>query len=327
MERGHKRKISFAELHQTIGAPPLQHAPGPVHQQQQMSQAQAEQMRLEQIRRADQARRQSKKPTDREIPEELSDVIVGDGVDRYKNLRDVERRLDAVMMRKRLDIADNVGRHHTKREGVMRIWISNSAEGQPWEDSMDGAVGFAEDGTFDFGENNQATYRVRIESRLLQDPDFDSESTEEEKEGRTQRPRLSSFFKSIKINFDRNPALQPDGFSAIEWQKPSPSSPNYDPNGSEASFDTLEFERKGDENINVTIELTRDLKHERFKFSPELAAVLDTDEDDRAGAVQGIWEYCRARGLQDDDDKRIIRCDGPLQRVYQPHPYLHILLC
>ena len=315
--RGHKRKISFADLEATFRrAGPMQHGPPQAPQAQpQVSAQQLEHYRLEQTRRADVARRQSKKPSDREIPDELADVIVGDGVDRYKKLRDVERRLDAVMMRKRLDITDNLQRQYTRREGMLRIWISNTAEGQPWQVSEEGSIGFGEDGNLDFGESNQATFRVKIDGRLLPDSTLEKDGDEEEKaEDKSRRPRLSHFFKSITIDFDRNPALQPDGFSAIEWRKPAPGQ-SQDPNSSEVSFDTLEFERKTDEDINVTINLLRDVKTERFKFSPKLAEILDTEEDDKAGAVQGIWEYCRAMGLQEDEDRRSIVCDEPLKQV------------
>ena len=312
--RGHKRKISFADLRRTIG--PM------VGQSQQQAPAQAtltpQQMQaqhLEQTRRADLARRQSKKPTDREIPDELADVVVGDGVERYKKLRDTERRLDAVMMRKRLDISDNLQRRYTRREGVLRVWVSNTAEGQPWQVIEDGGGGLGEDGTFDFGESSQATFRVKIEGRLLEDPAEGEKDKEESTTATARRPRLSHFFRSISIDFDRNPVLNSDGYSSIQWKKPAPNTPNYDPNSSEVSFDTLEFERKGDENINVTINLERDEKNERFKLSPPLAEILDTEEEDRAGAVQGIWEYCRAMGLQEDEDKRSIVCDEPLRRV------------
>ena len=254
-------------------------------------------------------------------------------MERYAKLRDVERKLDAVMMRKRLDISDNLQRRYTRREGVLRVWVSNTAEGQPWQVIEEGGSGVGEDGTFEFGENSQATFRVKIEGRLLEDPVADEKQEESEKgkereiEGEAekkeevkmpqQRPRFSHFFKAITIDFSRNPQLQPDGYSAIEWHKPQPGPQNtaFDPNSSEASFDTLEFERKSDENINVTIKLVRDEKSERFRLSPQLAEILDTEEEDRAGAVQGIWEYCRAMGLQEDEDKRSIVCDEPLQKV------------
>ena len=285
----------------------------PPHQNQppQLSQADIQRQHLERTRQQDLARRQSKKPTDRDIPDELGEVVVGDGVERYKQLRDAERKLDAVMMRKRLDVSDNLQRRFTRREGVLRVWVSNTAEGQPWQVIEEGGVGLGEDGTFDFGESSQATFRVKIEGRLLEDPEEKEQDGEEKK---AKRPRLSNFFKAITIDFDRNPALQPDGYSQIEWRKPA-ANQNTDPNSSEANFDTLEFERKADENINVTISMYRDEKSERFKLSPQLAEILDTEEEDRAGAVQGIWEYCRAMGLQEDEDRRSIVCDDALRKV------------
>jgi len=337
----HRRKISFADLERTYRAssgpmvpPPNAHAAA--QQQPQLNATQIQQQRLEELRRQDAARRISKKPTDRDVPDELSSVVVGDGVDRYAKLRDVERQLDAVMMRKRLDISDNLQRRYTRREGVLRVWVSNTADGQPWQVDEEGG-GLNEDGLFEFAESSRATFRVKIEGKLLEDPltTEDKGSREDEKDGEKedeataadkkpalqQRPRLSHFFKSITIDFHRNPALQPDGYSAIEWKKPQlgPPNPSYDPNSAEVSFDTLEFERKSDENINVTINMVRDEKNERFKLSPLLAEILDTEEEDRAGAVQGIWEYCRAMGLQEDEDKRSIVCDEPLRKVRPSH--------
>ncbi|GAB7366858.1 hypothetical protein MBLNU230_g1028t1 [Neophaeotheca triangularis] len=295
------------------------------------TQAQLQAQRLEEMRRHDLVRRQSKKPTDRDIPDDVANYVVGDGVKRYKELRDAERRLDANMMRKRLDVNDNLQRRYARREGTLRVWISNTAEGQPWQVMEDGS-GINE--PFEFGDNSQATFRVKIEGRLLDDPDAD----EDEHFTTETRPKLSHFFKAITIDFDRSPSLQPDGYSSIEWRKPQQNSANYDPNSAENSFDTLEFERKGDENMNVTINLVRDERSERYKLSPALADLLDTDEEDKAGAVQGVWEYCRAMGLQEDEDKRSIVCDEPLRKlfggkdtIYFPHvpdalmPHLHQL--
>lgn len=309
-ERAHRRKISFADLERTFrNAGPMVAPPQAQQGQPQLTPQQIHQQQLETLRRQDLARRQAKKPTDRDVPDEVSEAIVGDGVERYKQLREIERRLDAVMMRKRLDISDNLQRRYTRREGILRVWISNTAEGQPWQVMEEGTAN--EDGMFEFGEN-QATFRVKVEGRLLEDPEED----EADKPTTQHRPRLSTFFKSITIDFDRDPSLQPDGYSQIEWRKKQlPPGQQLDPTDSENNFDTLEFTRKADENINITINLTRDEKSERFKLSPELAEILDTEEEDRAGAVQGIWEYCRAMGLQEDDDKRKIICDEPLRKV------------
>ena len=64
------------------------------HQQQQESQ------------RRDLAKRQSRKPTDRDLPEGIDDIVIGDVPERYRKLREIEKRLDATMMRKKLDLQD-----------------------------------------------------------------------------------------------------------------------------------------------------------------------------------------------------------------------------
>lgn len=57
------------------------------------------------------ARIRSAKPTDKTLPDGVEDCIIGDGAQRYKELREVERRLDAIMTRKRLDIGEAVNRN------------------------------------------------------------------------------------------------------------------------------------------------------------------------------------------------------------------------
>jgi SWI/SNF-related matrix-associated actin-dependent regulator of chromatin subfamily D len=66
---------------------------------------------------SDRAKLRSRKPTDKNVPEGVEDCIIGDGVQRYRELRDVERRLDATMMRKRLDIQDAVNRNVKVSDG------------------------------------------------------------------------------------------------------------------------------------------------------------------------------------------------------------------
>lgn len=77
---------------------------GGPHPQQSMTPAQLQAQAEAQRNLIDLAKRRSRKPTDKNIPEGVEDCIIGDGVQRYRDLRDIERRLDATMMRKRLDI-------------------------------------------------------------------------------------------------------------------------------------------------------------------------------------------------------------------------------
>ena len=301
------------------------YAPPNVQQPQQPTAAQQQARQQEELRMHELKRRQARKPTDRNIPDDLSEVVIGDGVDRYRRLREVERKLDAVMMQKRLDISESLT-SPMKREGILRIWISNTAEGQPWQVMEEG------DGNLDFTLDNdsQATYRMKIEGRLLEasvDPEDttgeDGDAMEQDGAQAQKRPtttgkertKLSHFFKSISIDFDRAPSLQPDGYSSVEWKKPTSTNPSITNSDAEADFDCLEFERKGDEEMNVTVNLIRDEQQERYKLSQPLADLLDMEEADRAGVVAGIWEYVRAMGLQEDDENRKIVCDEQLRNV------------
>lgn len=281
------------------------------------------------------AHRISRRPADRNIPDEISEITIGDGVERYKKLRDMERRLDATMMQKRLDLTDPY-RQRTEVEGTLRLWISNTAEGQPWQLMEEGGGGLGEDGTFDFADNSQAMYRVKIEGKLLDDP-FAEDAKEAANEQADQdgaeakpepasaiRPRFSDFFHTIKIDFDRAPSLQPDGLSTIEWKRPPPDmpgKPRVQRSPSETAFDTLEFQRKGDEELNITISLHREYSPPRFALSGPLRDLLDLREADLATTIAGLWDYVRANGLQEDDEHRRFICDDRLRAVsHSSHP-------
>lgn len=301
------------------------------------------------------AKRRARKPTDKNIPEGIEELIIGDGVQQYKRLREVERKLDAVMTRKKIDINQS-SEHNSKRYRTLRIWISNTVDNQPWQGrGLDADM-------FDFNTGVESTYKVKIEGRLLDD-DFTDEYTVESSDDddkseddddksenedsddpgdsteqggkvlkkrkkpthRHSKTKLSHFFKAITVDFDRAKNLQPDAVTQIEWKKPAP-----DPSASilpaAADFDCLEFERKSDENINCTINFHRDEKPERYVLSKELADVLDTEEDDRISIILGLWEYIKALNLQQDEEKRQIQCDDRLRAVSPrqspplPHP-------
>lgn len=152
--------IRRTDLDRLFGAAgPVVHPQHPAAQQYSSANMQAQQ-RAEADRR-EKMRRIAKHPTDKNVPEGVDDVCIGDGVARYRDLRDVERTLDATMMRKKLDVMDS--KHHSRasRYGTMRIWISNTADHQPWQSAAIDAD------AFDFESEHNATYRVKIQGRLL----------------------------------------------------------------------------------------------------------------------------------------------------------------
>lgn len=311
--------ISRSDIAKTFrNAGPMLNAPSAPNPQAIAQQQQDDQ------RRREMAKRQARKPTDKNLPDGLDDVIIGDGVQRYRKLRDVERRMDAVMMRKKLEITDTINRTHT-RYRTLRLWISNTAENQPWQRTDTDLE------SFDFNSDTPARYKVKIEGRLLdedegleedqlangseaQDGDAMDTDGPPKTPARPDRAKLSRFFKQITIDYDRDAGLQ-DNFNQIEWKKPE-SRPKQGPDSSDsANFDCLTIDRISDENINITIKLYRDDQPERYKLLEPLARLLDTDEDDRAGVVFGVWNYIQEMGLQEDEESRRIKCDETLRAV------------
>lgn len=148
--------------------------------------------------------------------------------------------------------------------------------------------------------------------------------------GASQPPpqrKFSSFFKSIVIELARDNNLYPEG-NTIEWRRPMPPPPQpphmqVAPPPAIQEFDAIEFERKGDMNVDCIIRLERNESPERYRLSDDLAQLLDTKEDTRAGIVMGLWEYVRSRGLQDNNERRTIHCDAPLKKVQH---YTHLVI-
>lgn len=309
------------------------------HAQQQPTTAQVLAAQNQAKMDTDAAKRRAHKPTDKNMPEGIEDLIIGDGVDQFKRLREIERRLDAVMMRKRLDMQDS-SQQSFKRYRTLRVWISNTVENQPWQGrSLD-------ENAFDFNTGLEATYKVKIEGRLLDDDEDSDKDSDDEEESEPKNPekdpdamdhdgepnsepvkpsperprhKLSHFFKSITVDFDRGKNFQPETAIQIEWKKPQ-ISPNNPVLPAAADFDSVEFERKSDENLNCTINFYRDETPERFRLSKELADVVDAEEDDKTSVYYGIWEYVKAMGLQQDEEKRRIQCDDRLRKVRIIYP-------
>ncbi|KAG8528294.1 uncharacterized protein KY384_007211 [Bacidia gigantensis] len=332
------------------------HMPHAAYQQSEAARIENERRQIDIMTKAKEEeealKRRAMRPTDKKMPDGVNKLIVGDGVTQYKQLRGVERKLDSVMMRKRLDFEDaksgqgisSVGGANYPglsrgRDTTLRVWISNTVENQPWQNSA------MEDNAFDFTMGSEATYRVRIEGKVVnesndEEPESDDDSDNErrnddtmdtaaegEKDGesasksKAERPRLeesekktmlSHFFKSITIDFDRDPNQQPDQMTQIAWKNEGSQSSVKD------NFDSLEFERKSDENINCTINFYRDEQQwsERHSLSKPLSDLLDTTEDDRTSIMMGIWEYVKVNGLQQDEEKRQIHCDEKMRAVF-----------
>ena len=145
--------------------------------QNSLTPAQLAAQQAAQQRASERAKLRSRQPTDKNMPEGVEEIVIGDGVQKYKDLQDIERRLDATMTRKRLDIENAVNRNVKVSDTAncynmkltqeqcyrtLRIWISNTVEDQPWQSTETLDVD-----AFDFTTNMNSSYRVKIEGRLL----------------------------------------------------------------------------------------------------------------------------------------------------------------
>lgn len=290
-----------------------------------LSQAQMAEKQQQQQAAIERAKLRARKPTDKAMPDGVEDCILSDGVQRYKDLRDFERRLDATITRKRLDIVDSVSRN-AKRYRTLRIWVTNTVEDQVWQ-----GTGINAD-SFDFSTNAESSFRVKIQGELLEDDEDDDDESEKDAgadgdkmdtDAQADKPkslakappkqRLSHFFKHMTVEFDRS-KMRNGAEQSVEWNKPERIANPANPPAA-ADFDELTFKRNGDENMNITINLFRDENPERFELSPALADVVDMDAATRSEVQMGMWEYIKLMGLQEDEEKRNFRCDELLRKV------------
>ncbi|KAM0451690.1 hypothetical protein ACHAPV_009839 [Trichoderma viride] len=282
-----------------------------------LTQAQIAQQQQAQAHASELAKRRSRKPTDKNIPDGVEDCIIDpDGVKRYVELREIERLIDATITRKRLDVLDDAKRSSKLRK-TLRIWISNTTEDQIWQGESLNAD------SFDFTPAMEASYRVKIEGYLLDEDDTvvdqpKSDRPEDKPAGtetNQKKHRFSHFFQSISIDFDHS-RFRNGAEHTVEWRRPE-GSQNQAASAASADgdFDEFTFKRNGDENINITVKLQRHESPERYQLSPELAQVVDMTEATQHEAVMALWEYIRLSGLQEDEERRNFRCDPYLKKV------------
>jgi len=228
----------------------------------------------------------------------------------------------------------------------MRVWISNTVEDQYWQNNSLNVD------TFDFSSNLEASYRLKIEGRLLEDEEdpssdddepsanggdkMDTDSVPAAKPAKPakavpakhgQRYRFSHFFKALTVEFDKSrvaAAAAAGRETTIEWKKPERTPAGAANLPAMADFDEITFKRPGDENVNVIINLYRHEDPERFELSPELAEIVDMKEATRQEAVMAVWEYIKLNKLQEDEEKRNFRCDDMLKKVGPLLPPLNV---
>ncbi|KAJ3272401.1 snoRNP complex protein nop56 [Terramyces sp. JEL0728] len=166
---------------------------GMMQQQQQQQQAQTPQPAPQPVYTpkpaADQNKPKRKRPTDKTLSRKIEAYVPESKL--FNQMQEYERRLDATITRKALDIQDSLSKPPKKVNRTMRVFLSNLASNQPW------------DTTEPTGDKPPNT-RKQTENQ----------------------PKFSSFFKSIVIEIERDTELFAQG-NIIQWQNAS-SAPEMD---------------------------------------------------------------------------------------------------
>lgn len=229
-----------------------------------------------------------KNSTDRNLSKSIDSVLPEAQL--YRDLMEEERRIDAMINRKQLNLQDNITRALKKTE-TLRVFVSNSVSDQPWQNvsRMDA------ENSFDFGDmGSQGSWTLRIEGRLVNDEPADSPT----------RRQFSTFFSSITVEFEGD-----EGVDTAEWHEQAT-------NQNQTVFDVLDVRRKGDRPIKAKISMQLKEYPSQHRLSPQLQDVLATQQETKQNVVLAIWQYIRFHKLQDLEEKRIIRCDTALKRVF-----------
>ncbi|XP_045445863.1 brahma-associated protein of 60 kDa [Melitaea cinxia] len=130
--------------------------------------------------------KRKKRLADKILPQKVRDLVPESQA--YMDLLAFERKLDATIMRKRLDIQEALKRP-MKQKRKLRIFISNTFyPGQ--------------------GDNAVASWELRVEGRLLDDTKNDPNKV---------KRKFSSFFKSLVIELDKE-LYGPDNH-LVEWHR------------------------------------------------------------------------------------------------------------
>ena len=282
------------------------------------------------------------RPVDRDLPRDFAEIVPE--AEQYDRMRACERRVDAILARKRHDLQDQLSRPRRAKR-TLRIWVSNTASDQPWQVAEAPQL---DDGNFDFETTNIPSWELRIEGKLLPSS-LDGEQIKTDGEDVTMQdgdttagqsvtsqrslPLFTDFIRSVTIEEVKSePGSYAEG-PILEWHKPKtappqhqraasrqPGQPQPPPTASQQSAHKpaagIAVKRKGDADVQVAIQLVLDHTPEKYKVSPILARMLDIREETRAQIVMDLWYYIRANNLLDSEDRRVVNADRPLKEAF-----------
>lgn len=212
----------------------------------------------------------------------VGDKIVPESV-QYLELLEFEKQLDAVCARKRLEYQAATQKPVATYKKNLRILVSNIVE---------------------LGDEGMVSWTFKVDGRLMDHRDKDASD---------KRPvvkrRFSSFVKRAFVELENEgDRCEGDDWQSAEWHASS----------SLAECDGFEMKRVGDiatapTRAKVLLELAH--SPEQFKLRRDLAEMVGLYQATKKSALAAIWNYIKAKQLQDQEDPEYVNCDVYLQRI------------
>ncbi|KAF8340439.1 SWI/SNF complex 60 kDa subunit [Cantharellus anzutake] len=209
-------------------------------------------------------------------------------------MRELERKLDWTMARKVLEMQETVTKVIRKRR-TLRVFVTHTVHDQVWQVQ-------GKDTSVDFNTGRGIpSWELRIEGKLLDEVGV---ILAKDRNIAPPPPKFGSFLKSIVVDVDRDPRLYPEEV-IVEWHK-NPTLP---------ADDGFSIRRRGDTSLRVRIIIHLDNIPEKGSVDPALSSIIGVKQGTRAECVTALWYYIKHNGLQDKNDRRVVRPDEKLRTL------------
>ncbi|KAG1331475.1 SWI/SNF complex component SNF12 [Cocos nucifera] len=232
------------------------------------------------------ARRKKRKLPEKQLPDRVAALLPESAL--YTQLLEFEAQVDAALARKKIDIQEAL-KNPPSLQRTLRVYVFNTFTNQTR--------------TIPEPKNSEPpSWSLKIVGRILEDA-VDPDPASGLPKPNPMYPKFSSFVKRITIALD--PTLYPENPTIIWENSRSP-----------APHEGFEIKRKGDKEFTASIRLEMNYNPEKFKLSPALMEVLGIEVDTRARIIAGIWQYVKAKKLQNQSDPSYFTCDPPLKKAF-----------
>jgi len=236
--------------------------------------------------------------TDLSLPPEIGAIAPEASL--YNDLRESERKIDWTMTRKVLELQDTSSKILQRRK-TLRVFVTHTAQNQPWQVTDSG-----ETPTVDFDSGRGIpSWELKIEGKLLEDGISQPTLSPSSSLPAPPPRKFSSFIKGIIVDMDRDSRLYPEDV-IVEWHK-NPALP---------AEDGFSIRRRGDVSLRVRILLHMDHAPSRFGVANPLGGILGIKQASQMEAITAMWSYIKQHGLQDKNDRRVVRADENLRTVF-----------